>query len=200
MTWAFYGDDQLQAIAEIVRTGNDTITVIIGGAILDDTLRRTLSQRLRDDKNIRDKLFKPGGPMGNMVPKIDLLYMLSDFDKQVRNSLYGLADVRNFFAHNLNASFDSKAQKMKAAVEKLTLHESKKYYPHHIYGGDTKKIIEATKTSRAIFIVNLKLCLIALMHDRLSHDVWSNKPLTKKAHRDLKREWKRLEHARTEKP
>lgn len=196
MTWAIFRDEHIRAIGEIIGTGSGRVTAIVGGAMLDDTLRRTLSERLRNDKNIANKLLKESGALGNTGPKIDLLYLLGAFDKPVRNALYGLSEIRNFFAHNLGASFDSKTQKILDPIQKLTLHEDRKYYPHHIYDEDTKDEIEAVENNRDIFIVNLKLCLIELMRDRVSHDTWSNKPLTKTALREQKRVWKQRDRAR----
>ncbi|XIA62449.1 hypothetical protein ACFIOY_23100 [Bradyrhizobium sp. TZ2] len=58
-----------------------------------------------------DKLTKPGGPMGFAVPKIDMLYMLGAIDRKTRNGMHGIAELRNFFAHNIDASFESSNRK-----------------------------------------------------------------------------------------
>jgi hypothetical protein len=116
--------------------------------------------------------------------------MLYAFEKPVRDTLDGLVKARNFFAHNLDASFDSEEKKMVAAMQKLCLHEGKRVYPHHIYDGDTDQTIEPVSTNRDKFLVNLKLCLIILMRDRVSHEIWSNKSRTKKAMAEEKRRWK----------
>ncbi len=195
MTWAIFRVEHLRAIGEIISAGSGTVAAILGGVMLDDTLRRTLSERLRNDKNIASKLLKVNGALGNTGPKIDLLYMLGAFDKPVRNALYGLSEIRNFFAHNLDASFDSQTKELLDPIQKLILHEDRKYYPHRIYDENSKAKIEEVENNRAIFIVNLKFCLIALMRDRVSHDTWSNKPLTKTAIREQKRAWKQRERA-----
>ena len=198
MTWAIFRVEHLRAIGEIISAGSGTVAAILGGVMLDDTLRRTLSERLRNDKNIASKLLKVNGALGNTGPKIDLLYMLGAFDKPVRNALYGLSEIRNFFAHNLDASFDSQTKELLDPLQKLTLHEGIKYYPHRIYDEDSKTEIETIENNRDIFTVNLKLCLIALMRDRASHDMWSNKPFTKTALREQMRLWKRRERAHRE--
>ena len=120
-----------------------------------------------------------------------MLFMLYAFEKPVRDTLYGVAEIRNFFAHNLDASFDSKDKHLTDAMDKLCLHEGRKVYPHHIYDGDTKLPIEDISTTRDKFLVNLKLCLIMLMRDRMSHETWSNKSHTKKAMNEQKRLWKK---------
>lgn len=195
MTWAIFTSEHSQAIGEIISTGSPRVTAIIGGALLDDTLRRTLSERLLNYKNTSDKIFKINGALGNTGPKIDLLYMLGAYDKPVRNALEGISDIRNFFAHKLDASFNLRSGKLRSSIQKLTLHKNRKFYPHHIYDEDSKLEIEPIKNDHDIFVVNLKLCLIALMRDRVSHDTWSNKPLTKTALREQKRKWKKRERA-----
>ena len=191
MTWAIFDDVHMQAIGEVIASGSERVTAVVGGALLDDTLRRTLSERLRDHKDIRGKILKVGGAIGNTGPKIDILFMLYAFEKPVRDTLYGIAEIRNFFAHNLDASFDSEDKQMVRAMQKLCLHNGKTVYPHHIYDGDTDLTIETVSTNRDKFLVNLKLCLIMLMRDRVSHETWSNKPLTKKTMAEMKRLWKK---------
>ena len=198
MTWAIFSDQHLQAISEIFLTGSERVVAIVGGAILDDTLRRTLSERLRDDKTTANKLLRVNGPLGNTGPKIDLLYMLGAFDNPMREALLGLTEIRNFFAHNLGATFSSKTKEIQRAIKKLTLHNNMTYYPHHVLDGDSDVDIETIQNNKDLFIVNLKLCLIALMRDRVSHHEWSNKPLTKKALRERRRGWKRLQTAKRE--
>lgn len=196
MTWAVFSDEHLRAIGEIILSGSsDRVAAIVGGALLDDTLRRTLAERLRKDDDISKKLLRVGGSMGNAGPKIDLLYMLSAFEKPERDALYGLSRVRNFFAHNLDASFNSQKKEMVEPMKLLTLHKGRKVYPHPIYEGDTDVPIEAITNNRDRFLVNLQFCLIALMRDRVSHHTWSNKPLTKTALREQKRARKQQERA-----
>ena len=62
MTWAIFSDEHIQAIGEIIGAGSGRVTAIVGGAMLDDTLRRTLSERLRNDKDIANKLLRVKTP------------------------------------------------------------------------------------------------------------------------------------------
>lgn len=178
MTWAIFDDSHLRGIAEIIHSGSERVTAIVGGALLDDTLRRTLAERLRDDKDTTKKLLKVNGALGNTGPKIDLLYQLYAFRKPERNALCGLTEARNYFAHNLDASFDSTAEKMVEAIKKLKLHENREFYPHHLFDQDSDHVIEPVTNNRERFEVNLKLCLLVLMRDRMSHVTWSNTPVT----------------------
>ena len=177
MAWAILGEDQTKAIKEIVASDSDRIIAVVGGALLDHTLRPTLEDRLRRNKDINEKLFKPSGPLGNLGPKIDLAFQLYVFEKPVRHSFYGISEARNFFAHHLDASFDSTDKKLTEALQKLTLHKNRSYYPHPMTRKDSQFKIEPTTTNRDIFLVNLKIGLIFLMADRLSHVLYTNTPL-----------------------
>ncbi len=190
MTWATFSDAHLRAIEEITQSDSDRVAAIVGVAMLDDTLRLTLTERLQNEKDINRKLLKVNGALGNTVPKIDLLYLLYAFEKPVRNALYGLSDLRNFFAHNLDASFDSHEKEMVNAMKLLILHQNRTYYPHHLFDRDSEHEIAAVSNNRDKFLINLKLCLIALMRDRVSHDVWSNKPLSEDELREQMRQEK----------
>ena len=187
MTWAIFSDGHIRAIVELIQQSqSERVTAIVGGALLDDTLRRTLTERLRDDKDIARKLLRVSGPLGNTKPKIDLLYMLGGCEKPVRDTLHGLSQIRNYFAHNLEPKFDSQTKDVLDAMLLLTLHVNKKYYPRHLDNRESEVEIEAVATNRDKFIINLKLCLIVLMHDRVSHVTWSNKPLTQEEMREIR--------------
>jgi hypothetical protein len=51
----------------------------------------------------------------------------------------------------------------------LKLHQSKTYYPNPFTRADSEYPIEPINNKREQFIVNLKLGLIALMRDHISH-------------------------------
>ena len=181
MTWAVFDDSHTRGIGEIIQSGSHRVTAIVGGSLLDAALDRTLSERLRKDKDIVRKLTKVGGALGNAGPKIDLLYLLHGMDEPARNTMYGLSEIRNFFAHHLDASFDSKKDQMINAVEKLTLHKGLIHYPHHLAAKrTTKTAIEHIKNNRDLYLVNLRLALLSLMRDRVSHVPWSNTPINYK--------------------
>lgn len=139
MTWAIFNDNHTEAIGEILSAQNahPRIIAVVGGALLDDHLRRTLKERLRDDPNLRGKLLEDTRPLGQAGPKNDLLYMLHAYDKKTWKAISGLIEVRNFFAHDLIASFDSTDNKFVAGMNKLELHEQRKFYPNHKDWSDT---------------------------------------------------------------
>ena len=199
MTWAVLpGDEHLRAIIELVSAslqsqGPERVTAIVGGALLDEAVTKTLEERFRDDKNIVKNILDSDKPLGNLGPKIDVLYLLGAFDNKTRGALKGITRVRNFFAHHLDASFDSLDDEFTKEINRLILHENRTHYPHRLYGPDTDISIEPIKNKRDQFIINLKLALIMLMRDRLSHETHTNLPFTEEQLREKYQEWRERE-------
>ena len=121
MVWTFLNAAQEGALREIMAIKSERITAILGGAMLDDSLRRALETRLRPDKDMNKKLFRVTGPLGNTGPKIDLGYQLGLFEKTVRNAMYGISEIRNLFAHDMEMSFASGPKAMSEAFNKMQL-------------------------------------------------------------------------------
>jgi hypothetical protein len=169
MVWALFNQDQHVASEEIAYfEKSDRVAAVIGGAMLDDSLRTALEARLRpkDGKtDMNEKLFKVSGPLGNLGPKVDLAYQLYMVDKNVRNTMYGISEIRNLFAHNLRMTFSSSSDRLSASIKKLVMHEGKTKYPHPFRDEDSEYDIGAIETRHDRFIVNLKLCLIHLIRD-----------------------------------
>jgi hypothetical protein len=179
MTWAIFDDKwHTQAILEILN-GSDRVATIVGGALLEETLTRTLRERLRNDKGAYSKITRPSGALGNPASKIDLLYLLKAIGEGERDAMLALCEIRNLFAHNVRMTFKWKDdERMSKALASLRLHKNITHYPHHLYKSRKSKVkIEDVRTERDLFLVHLQLSLIALMVDRCSHVPWSNAPL-----------------------
>ena len=184
MTWAvFPGDRYTRAVLELVTAnlspqGSERVIAVVGGSMLEEAVDRTLRERLINIPNLANNLLKVDAPLGNAGPKIDLLCLLGAFDEKVCRALKGIARVRNFFAHRLDASFDTLDNDFNEAMRRLTLHENRTHYPHHLFGPDSQTAIEPINSKRDQFVVNLQLALLILMRDRISHEPHSNHPLT----------------------
>ena len=184
MTWAiFEGDKYHRAVVEIITaatqpTGSERVIVIVCGSLLEESVNYTLRERLLDVPSLVDNLIGIDRALGNMGPKIDLLRLLGSYDETTRKALKGLASIRNFFAHHLDASFDSLNPEYLKAVERLVLHKGRTHYPHHLFGQDTKTPIETVDSRRIQFIVNVKLVLIALMRNRVGYHAHTQTPRT----------------------
>jgi hypothetical protein len=184
MTWALFpGDKHTRAVIEIIAhaqqpQGSERVIVILCGSMLEEHVNYTLKERLLDEPNLLENLIGIGGALGNLGPKIDLLRLLGVIDEKNGNALKGIAEVRNFFAHNMDASFDSLDRKFNGAMNRLTLHEGRTHFPHHLFGPDGKRQIEPIRSKRDQFIVNVQLGLIALMRYRVGHDAHTNRKRT----------------------
>jgi hypothetical protein len=183
MVWAVGNSAQNVALKELIESqASDRVVAIVGAAILEDSLLTVLVSRLRPSEpghlDVNEKLFKMNGPLGSLVPKIDIAYQLYAFDKSYRNAMYGIAEIRNLFAHRLDVTFAADDPTMKKAADKLALHEGRTYYPDPFTEKESNEfpIVEPTDTTRDKFFVNLKLCLLWLMGDRHRHIPWSNAP------------------------
>ena len=174
MTWAIFSDSHIKAIGEMLTSGSERVLAVVGGALLEDTIYRTLSERLRDIPDIVESILGVDGPLGNTGPQIEVLFLLYGIDQKTRVALKAVAHIRNFFAHDLDASFDSVDKEFVKAINQLNLHDGKTHYPHHLGGGDSPHKIETINNRRDLFTVNLKLGLIALMRDRVSHEPHSS--------------------------
>jgi hypothetical protein len=186
MTWAIFPDEpHRRAILELQTTKSERVVAVVGGAMLETAVTRTLFERLRKEKPAENLLDVMSGALGTIAPKIDLLYLLASFDDAVRKTMKAIAGVRNVFAHNLDASFDQPSSELKKRLALLTLHKDRKHYPHHLYGPDTNIAIERIESDRDLFLVNLKLALLILMRDRCSHETYTNKPYTAEQLREM---------------
>ena len=116
---------------------------------------------------MNEKLFRVNGPLGNLQPKIDLGYQLYMLDKPYRNAMYGLAEIRNLFAHNLSMTFADTGTKMAIASAKLTLHEEKEFYRSSIPGDKEQHPIEPVNSLKDKFLVNLNISMYWLLMDNI---------------------------------
>jgi DNA-binding MltR family transcriptional regulator len=182
--WAIFPTDKhTKAVIELMTAtlphqGSERIVAIVGGSLLEDALETTLRERLLNNKGLVDSLLDFDKPLGSMGPQIDLLHLLGAFDEKTRSAMKGIARIRNYFAHSMDASFNSSEKHFVDNFKRLTLHENITHYPHHLFGPDSDVLIEPVNSPQDQYIVNLKLALLFLMRDRVSHQPHSNCILT----------------------
>jgi DNA-binding MltR family transcriptional regulator len=68
-------------------------------AAIDRALKNLLLANLANDEWSEKMLFGPTSPLGSVVAKAHLVFMMGLVDKQMRNDLLALAIIRNRFAH-----------------------------------------------------------------------------------------------------
>jgi len=174
MVWAVLNPDVSSALEELVKSQSQRAIAVVGGAMLEETLLRSLEYRLHPDPDINKRLFRPDGPLGAFGTKINLGFVLYMYDEQVREALMGMCKIRNLFAHELKMSFDSTEKPMTKALARLTLHTVYTKYPSPLWGGDTEYDVEVPQSNQDKFVVNLKLLLCLTMRDLIAHRPYRN--------------------------
>jgi len=174
--WTFQNDQQMKAILELEGARSARVVAIVGGAVLEQCLQNSLQWRLLPDKVGIERMFKPTGPLGPFANKIDLGYLLYMYDKPTRDVMSGVCKIRNFFAHQLVASFDAKDKNYQKAFARLTLHKTNEFYPDMNSLGPSKDKIPTPRSKRAVFVENIKILMFLLIRDMNMHMPWSNQP------------------------
>lgn len=74
---------------------------ILAVAMLDNELSNVIRHHFREDldKDIWDRIFGPGAPMGDFKNKTNFIEAIGHFGKQTRITLERIATIRNKFAH-----------------------------------------------------------------------------------------------------
>lgn len=86
-------------IAGEIHSASDRSAAIVATSWLDTKLTTAIKSRLLRDKNITDKLLRPGKPIGALGTKIDLGFLLNLYSSETRDDLERLSSIRNKFAH-----------------------------------------------------------------------------------------------------
>jgi hypothetical protein len=103
-----YTQRQIQAIADEIEKQTDRGAAIVPASLLDNMLENLIAARLIVQSSKRRKaLFRQYAPLHSFSAKIELGFALGLFNNERRESLELIREVRNKFAHNLEAtSFD----------------------------------------------------------------------------------------------
>ncbi|WP_052679680.1 hypothetical protein [Rhizobium nepotum] len=109
--------DVIDVITEI-NSGSDRVAAVVGGALVDEILRRTLRNCLRQDSKVLTEVSQGSGPLATFSACINMGYLLGLYGKEVRHDLHIIRKIRNEFAHQLNATFSTQ----KIASLSLSLH------------------------------------------------------------------------------
>lgn len=86
---------------------DDRSIAIIGGTFLEISLEHILRAFLPENDNEVEKLFEFNNALGNFSSKISMVYSLGLIEKVVKDDLHLARKIRNEFAHDLYATFES---------------------------------------------------------------------------------------------
>jgi hypothetical protein len=98
----------VEAYVEELKKQTDRGAGIVAAAVVEDALEFTIKRRLIELSNTRaDSLFGRMRPLSSFSAKIELGFALGLYDDKLRRPLNMIRDIRNEFAHNMEAtSFD----------------------------------------------------------------------------------------------
>lgn len=85
---------------------NDREIVIVGCAYIENLIKSTLAESLKQDtKEINLMLDEGSGAMPGLVQRSRMLYLMGVFPKVIFEDIKLVARIRNHFAHNVAAAF-----------------------------------------------------------------------------------------------
>jgi hypothetical protein len=138
---------------------------IVGAAFLDTMLSDILAAFMVDDEKEVQKLLGYDHAMGTFSSRITAAYCLGFICKTVRDDLRIVGKIRNKFAHEMRASFDS--DPIRGWCHDLKWHE---------FGMMMKAPTDAT--SRDIFQVGVNQ-LICYLNGRATMTLWERRVISK---------------------
>jgi len=86
---------------------SDRGCVVLASSYLDEQLARLLRDVLVDDESVADQLIDDRGALATFSARIDMAYMLGCLPNEQRRALHIVRKVRNDFAHDVDATFDT---------------------------------------------------------------------------------------------
>lgn len=178
MVWAIPGEKFGTALDELTAAASDRIVAVVGGAMVDQLLGEALRQRFQPGE-VTDNLLDPtkDRALGAFGPRIDIAFALGMYDESVRANLKKIAHIRNVFAHELVASFESPEKEFAKNVAGLNLQIGRTHYPSPLFVGDSIHEVEMSTSPRDRFLVNIKIALCLLMQDMVVHQPYSSIPV-----------------------
>lgn len=88
-------------------TVDERAIAIVGAAFLDSTLEHILVTFMADDEKETNRLLGVDCPIGSFSSRVTATYCLGLICKTIRDDLRTVGKIRNRFAHQLEADFDS---------------------------------------------------------------------------------------------
>jgi hypothetical protein len=92
-----------QQLVEIYHAESDRAAAVLAGSFIEHYLAAFIKRFLVKDSDI-DQLFHGFGPMASFSQRIYVAYAFRIIDRQARDDLIAIKDIRNHFAHNPKAA------------------------------------------------------------------------------------------------
>lgn len=94
--------DSINAYYEELNGSSARAAAILAVANLDNELTAIIRRHFSDDldKDVWERIFGPGSPMGDFVNKTNFIEAIGHFGKQTRIAIGRMGTIRNKFAHD----------------------------------------------------------------------------------------------------
>lgn len=112
------GHERLFAIMKELHSATDRAAAIVGSSLVEHCLTEALRAHLHKADKITDELFRTTGAFGAFATKINLGLLTGIYGDGAHKELSILKDIRNKFAHSLDA-IDFKTQQIEAWTKNL---------------------------------------------------------------------------------
>ncbi len=104
---------------DMLRHESERGSVIVGAALMDESLERLLKTKLVPSPEKNDELFKgPYAPLDNFSAKIDFAYRTGLIGLTHRSSLHLIRKLRNDFAHS-SSQLNFESQQVHSRIQEL---------------------------------------------------------------------------------
>lgn len=100
---------------------NEREIAIVGCAYIESLLSEILAATFLDDASEVNLLIGDTGPLGSLVARARLLYLLGVLHEQVYKDIKTIGKIRNEFAHKVSASFED--DRVRDLCKSLKWHE-----------------------------------------------------------------------------
>lgn len=92
-----------EPVIEEIKEQSDRAAAILAVSFLEDRLAALLQVWLVDEPSVVSKMFAGSGPLATLSAKIDMGLLLGILEKSRHRELHLIRDIRNKFAHGLEA-------------------------------------------------------------------------------------------------
>ena len=152
-------------------TSSDRSFAILAASYMDSILENLLRSAFVDDIKATEALLGTSGPIGSNGARYNLAYSLGLINKDERDDLKTIANIRNHFAHNYTATNFDTDDKVRDLVRDMHFAKERGELRKQIAGKDQAAIaaasIAAAKTSSRSLFHDAVLRFLVLLLPRI---------------------------------
>jgi hypothetical protein len=154
----------MHALGELEK-GPPRASAIVGGALLDDWLRKAIEGRLmQGEPRTLKTMFRPEGELSGFEAKVRLAFMLGMFTEETRENLIAVNSIRNRFAHKIEVDSYDHAD-LQSFIDKLSI-ACRRHEKGDIFGGMSREPLAkgASNRDKVMFVLRRLLTYLALVN------------------------------------